>query len=298
MDNTEINDGYESYDDDFDSGIDSADDVGSYNNAEAATADTTDLVARLISGEDISEEETESVKSRNSGRVMTSRSVDGDGRPDWGTDSRSQGDDGGSDKPDVNNTIYHQQVQQQGAYAASEWQSAHQEAQRLQDMFESGQLSAEDHHRLSYEQGQRAAAAKEGMYMARIQELEHGQQRQAQMKLLETELGADFAPDKVTTTMHDMVDFARKNGISDDVLQGVETVQEAKFIYDAMKNQSELERAQIELKAARQMLKKQNQALKGRRLKQHKDANVGQKNRDTIDEVAELLAELGHGRTR
>ena len=44
------------------------------------------------------------------------------------------------------------------------------------------------------------------------------------------------------------------------------------------------------------MLKKQNAQSAGR-MKQHKDANVGQKNRDTIDQVADLPAMNGHGHT-
>ena len=174
-----------------------------------------------------------------------------------------------------------------------EWNAAHKEAQRLQDLFESGQLSAEDHYRLSYEQGQRAAAAKEQAMMGRIQELEHHEQRREQWGKLEAELGKDFREDMINVTLSDMVDFARKKGLDDDLLRGVETVEEAGFIYNAMKNESELQKAKLELKAARQMLKKQNAQLKGRRMKQHKDANVGQRNRDTIDDVVALLESEG-----
>lgn len=295
MDNTEINDSYDDYSDDFDSGIDSADDVGSINEQQE-TADTVDLVAKLISGEDISDEETAAAKSRNRGRETMSRSVDSSGRPDYNTDTLADRERGDSEQKQQH--VYSSQIQEMADTAQSEWNAAHKEAERLQELFESGQLSAEDHHRLSYEQGQRAAAAKEMAYQTRIHELEHGNAMETNRKMLETELGEDFSADKMTSTMQDMIEFARKNGISDDVLRGVETVEEAGFIYNAMKNESELQKAKLELKAARQMLKKQNAQLKGRRAKQHKDASVGQKNRDTIDQVADLLAELGHGRTR
>jgi hypothetical protein len=90
-------------------------------------------------------------------------------------------------------------------------------------------------------------------------------------------------------TMKDLVEFGRSQGLGDDLLASVENEKEAAAIYRAMKNEKELETTKLELKAAKAMLKKQHAELKGRRVKQQKDGSIGQKNADTIDQVARLL---------
>lgn len=286
---------YESYDDDFDTDFESGipESPSGSDDALGNTESELDQVVRLLSGEDIDTSGSEAKRNRE----FSTTNIGADGKRDFSSQSDSVEQASSSESGSKQQHIYGSQIEQMASTAQSEWHDAHREAQRLQDMFESGQLSAEDHHRLSYQQGQRAAAAKEMAYQTRIHELEHGSAIEHNRKMLETELGEDFGADKLHMTMSDMVEFARKSGISDDVLRGVETVEEAGFIYRAMKNQNELQRAQLELKAARQMLKKQNAQLKGRRVKQSKDANVGQRNRDTIEQVADLLAQSGHGHT-
>ena len=248
---------------------------------------------RLINGEDIDTGGSEAKRTRE----FSTTNIGADGRRDFSSQSDAPAP-AQQQAPAEPQTIYGQQVMQVKETAQRVWDDAHREAQRLQDMFESGQLSAEDHYRLSYEQGVKANSAKEAMYQATIQELQYGNQQEQVHKQLEDALGAEvWGKDTRQQTMQDMVDWARSKNLPDDLLMSIDSVDEAKTLYEAFNNERELQNTKLELKAARQMLKKQNAQLKGRRMKQHKDANVGQKNRDTIDQVADLLAMNGHGHT-
>lgn len=278
--------------DNYDEGLDTEVEETTPRNEGQSTADTTDLVAQLLRDADsVSDEDIAAHKERNPrGYGDTSRSVDSlTGRADYSESAAAESAPKQSEQPQ---TLRAQEVTAQKAQAASEWEAAHKEAQLLREAFESGQISAEDHYRLSYEQGVRANKAQQAMMMTRISELEYEQQKAFVLSQL-SDLGDDFAPERIEDTFKSIVEHASSKGISPHTLAGVENKDEVSFLYNSMQNEKKLQAAEMELKAARAMLKKQNAQLKGRRLKQGKDAQTGTRNRDTVEQVADLLAKSG-----
>jgi hypothetical protein len=286
---------YDSYDDggDFDSDFDLGGEVESDGGVPDTAEGEIDAIAALISGDSEKADALVSQREKTGGGSKTSRqsiNLDANGHKVW----HSSAPEPEPEAPEEPETIYPSEVQQAGQHAVSEWQAAHDENERLNDLFSSGQLSAQDHYRLTMEQGQRAAQAKEMMYQTRIAELQHGAQRDDVHRRLEAELGSDvWGPETRMQTMKDLVEFGRSQGLGDDLLASVENEKEAAAIYRAMKNEKELETTKLELKAAKAMLKKQHAELKGRRVKQSKDASIGKRNADAVDQVAALLAEHG-----
>lgn len=280
------NENYESYDDDFDTDYESGvpENDSDHEDSLLSGESEIDQVARLLAGEDIDTSGAQPKRNRELGSVA----IGSDGKRDFSSQSDTPVAEPkqGSNE---NQTIYSQQVREAQQTAASEWEGAHKENERLNDLFASGQLSAEDHYRLTHEQGVRASQAKELMMTARIRELEHEQQKASVIQSL-ADLGDEFSPERIDDTFRSIVDHAKSKGISEEVLAGVENRQELEFLYNAMQNEKKLQAAEMELKAARAMLRKQSKQLKGRREKQTRDASVGVKNRDTLDQVMEILA--------
>jgi len=274
-------DAYESYDDDFGGNEDFDPSEGRTESDD--TMDQTEAVAAILRGEDLDPQTEATMKSRKN-REWSSRPLDGWGNTDWSDGGKRESQAGQQADP-VQDTIYASQVREAQSHAQSEWDAAHAENERLNDLFASGQMSAEEHYRLTLAQGQRAGAAKEMMYQSTIAELMHGRQLDEQNKALEKALGDAWKPENRQQTTRDLIDWAEKSGLSRETLANVETEAEAMAIYNAMKNEKELEATKLELKAARQMLKKQHQELGRGRKRAAKSHNMGNRHGGSVQEA-------------
>lgn len=278
--------GYDDYESDFDSGFD-ADDGGVPDTVESEL----DAIADLLGGNSEKADALAAQREKTGARSKVSRqsiNLDSHGHKVFHESSAAP-----EPKAEERETIYSSQVREAQDTATQMWEQAHRENQRLTELYESGQLSHSDYMSQTHALGVQAGQAKAMAMQARIAELEHGQQKEAQHKALEARLGEAWSPENRQQTMKDMVDWATRAGVSIETLAAVETEDEAMAIYKAMKNEKELEATKLELKAARAMLKKQSQQLKGRRRKMSKDASTGMRNADAIDQVSQLLAEHG-----
>lgn len=275
------NENYESYDDDFDTDYESGVPEGNTDteNVGDRSMSEVDAVADLLMGGDGS---GHTPKENDSG--FRSRDLDSHGRVDHG-DTKQEA------PQQTSQTIYSQQVAEQMTSAADTWDKAHKQNARLDEMLKNNEISQEDHFAATHQLGQLAASAKEQMYQARIAQLEHGSQREAQFKELES-LGEDFSPEKRDDTLRAIVNYASERGISHDVLSGVETKQEAEFLYNAMKNEQTVKELKLQLAGKSQKLREANRALgKGRHTAQ-KSSQLGTRSgTDTqIEQVMQILA--------
>ena len=281
---------YESYDDDFDGGdidIDTSNDMGvpesAQENATDRSVSEVEAVMDILQGGD-----GKGYKAKPNDSGMRSRDLDANGNPDYSRGGTST--ETAQEAPIGSATIYSQEVKGEMQDLAQQWDQVNANNRRADEMLRNGDITPEQHHQITFELGQHAGAMQRRAYELRIMELEHGAQLDAQHKELES-LGEDFSPDRRTDTMKAMVDFARENGIGDDVLRGVETKDEAKFIYDAMKNAQKVKELELRLAGKSQKLREANRALgKGRRTGQRaSQTGAVDKQSAMIDQVAALL---------
>ena len=129
--------GYDDYESDFDSSFD-ADDGGVPDTAEGEL----DAIASLISGDSSKADALAAQREKTGETSKTSRAaidVDSHGRRDYGGS-----DPAPQQQPErKHETIYGHQVEQAKSHAQSEWQAAHAENDRLQRMYEEGQIDAQ-----------------------------------------------------------------------------------------------------------------------------------------------------------
>lgn len=286
MDNdTDFGNDYDGGSDDFDSSeIESGSERAT--NAEDTHDDQMGAVVELLRGN--SEPADSLVASGKTGGMEagTSYSTDSHGRREAG-DAPSQGGEGlGEYSTD---TIYSQDVKYQMQQAEERWNTAHAQVAQLDEMLQNNEITPEQHHSMSHDLGVMAGQARVAAMSARIQQLEHGQQRDAQFKDLES-LGGDFSPERRGETMQSIVNFVTESGLDRAVLQGVETKDEVMFLHNAMKNAKRVEELEMQLAGKSQKLREANRALGNDRRKGQKSAQLGMKHDNHLEQVMDILS--------
>ena len=295
-DTTEINDSYDDYSDDFDTGIDAADDVGTSSDNTRKTTDQIDAVADILMGGDGG-----GYKAPEKHVGVTTRDIDRHGNPDYGNASELTESQSGAGKVtkygyDIESPMGHE-VKRTAEAAQQQWDRAHQVSRDIEQAFRDGNLTQEEAHHAQQQAGMMAGQARYAAMEAELAARDVQAHHAASYKAIAAEIGLKDPNDfeALNVELKAVVNFLRESGVAESDLVTVEDPAIVITAHKAMKaiENDAAQRGQIiQQKKLIRSLKKQLGIDEGRARKSNQmGSRHGTGNQ--IDQIAALLKKEG-----
>ena len=278
---------------DFDDGFDLGNEIETDDGVEDTVEGEIDAVADLLMGDSEKADALAAQRERTGAASKSSRqsiNLDANGHKVWHQssapehESKAQGSEYGLVGNDITNTMNQSQAQ---------WNEALKQNARLEQMYQNGEITHQEFEHYSRQWGMQAGIARSNAMMAQIQSYEYEKQRERAYGQLQQNLGDDFSPAKRDDTLRAVAKWMSSQGLSNDYLREVDDPAIVATAYNAMKAIENDKAQRLELAAYKQKVRELNKKLGVRQKKQRKDASIGKRNADAIDQVARLLSDNG-----
>ena len=272
---------------DYESGVPEGDkEVDALKSGE----DQLDMVARLISGEDV---DTSEVKP-NRNNVMSSRSIGADGKPDYSSQSESLGEPKQKESPlTEQETLYSTQHNERREQIQQAEQWIVNERVKAQAAYERGDMTYEEFQQREFQMGSAYGELTMHAKDWEIEKYKLERQRDQAYKQLEDRLGDRWSPENRHETGLEAAKFLQDRGIDSSLVADIEEPAIVATVVEAMDaiKQSETMKDEIAgLKAQVRRLKKARGEGRARGQRASQAGVTGDKQTDMINEVAALLA--------
>jgi len=266
-----------------------------FNDEAASSAQTTDVVAKLISG-DLTPDEVEvpeKVEGRQWKALGQSRFIDGSGKTDWTAGGQLEESEPAKEPvlPEDYEKIYQDQINDLKENAEKTYDEAHKNNQQLTQMFEEGLIDEVKYQELAHAEGVKAGRAMFEMQQAELMSYKMKEQHQEAHKQMTELLGDDVwgSPEARAETIKKVQDFTKEMGIDPEILAEVEDAPIARAFVEAAQNHVLVAEQKDEIARLKGQVRRLSKVVKTRKEKQRKDASRGVRNEDALDEVARLL---------
>lgn len=267
-----------------------------FRDEAAAGAAVNDTVAQLISG-DLTPDEVEVPEEgerRNYKALGNSRFIDASGKTDWTAGGAVENSEPEPDKTTLNDEyrkIYSHQINEAKENAQNIYNEAHKNNQQLTQMFEEGLIDEVKYNELTHAEGVKAGRAMFEMQQAELMTYKMKEQHADAQKELTEILGDEVwgTPEARQDTIGLVQAFVKEVGIDPQILMEIEDVPVARAFVEAAKNHTLVSEQKDEIARLKGQVRRLSKAVKTKKEKQHRDARLGRRNDDTLDEVAKLL---------